>query len=416
MTNRKHVMKILYITTVFPRSEESSTIYSDFAEKLRDEGHEVTVVMGEGKRKLKETAWFDERGLKVLRVRIRDYYDVEIFQKGVSLITFKWSLEKAIAKNLKDASFDVVLFEAPPLTMAGPVSFAMRLFKCPSYLMLKDIFPQNALDLGLMTKRNPFYWWFKLQENKLYRTATSIGCMSPANSRYLQKHCTEIPNDKIHILPNAKKIVWNGERPVDYPMRRKYGLQEEVVIAIFGGNMGKPQGIDFLMDLIENNKDRTDLFFLMVGRGTERVKIRQRIEVKELKNVKLIDALPRDDYERLVRECDIGLICLDKRFTIPNFPSRVLTYFDYKMPVLAALDSATDFGKMLDESRGGEWALAGDIYDFQKKLNKLVLNPLLRQEMGINGREYLEEHFTVEKAYSIFMSQVRNFKRGLENV
>lgn len=400
-------MKILYITTVFPRPEESSTIYSDFAEKLRDEGHEVTVVMGEGKRKLKETAWFTERGLKVLRVRIRDYYDVGILRKGLSLITFKWSLEKAIAKNLQNVSFDVILFEAPPLTMTGPVSFAMRLFNCPSYLMLKDIFPQNALDLGLMTKRNPFYWWFKYQEIKLYRTVTSIGCMSPANLKYLQEHYPELPNNKLHILPNAKNVTWDGVRPMDYSMRRKYGLQEEAVIAIFGGNMGKPQGIDFLMDLIENNQDRTDLFFLMVGRGTERVKVRKRIEDKKLKNVKLIDALPRDDYERLVRECDIGLICLDKRFTIPNFPSRVLTYFDYKMPVLAALDSATDFGEMLDESRGGEWSLAGDIYDFQKKLDKLVADPLIRLEMGIYGREYLEEHFTVEKAYSIFMRQVR---------
>ena len=148
-------MKILYITSVFPRPEESSTIYSDFAETLRDEGHEVTVVMGEGKKKLKQTSWFNERGLKVLRVRIRDYYDVGIFQKGVAFLTFKWSLEKAIRKNLKSLSFDIILFEAPPLTMAGPVSFAMRLFKCPSYLMLKDIFPQNALDLEFITKYNP---------------------------------------------------------------------------------------------------------------------------------------------------------------------------------------------------------------------------------------------------------------------
>ena len=74
----------------------------------------------------------------------------------------------------------------PPVTLYSVVKFAMKKFKCNSYLMQKDIFPQNALDIGILDKYNPVYWYFRRIEKNLYKVATVIGCMSKANKEYLQ--------------------------------------------------------------------------------------------------------------------------------------------------------------------------------------------------------------------------------------
>jgi glycosyltransferase involved in cell wall biosynthesis len=173
------------------------------------------------------------------------------------------------------------------------------------------------------------------------------------------------------------------------------------VVALYGGNLGVPQGLDFLLQIFEANRHRTDLHFLLVGRGTERQRLAEAIATKGLTHVTLLSELPRLDYEALARECDIGLICLDPRFTIPNFPSRVLSYFEIRMPVLAALDRATDFGAMLDQAQAGLWCHAGDLATFQDHLDRLASDPALRARMGTAGRRYLEAHFTSRQACEI---------------
>jgi len=298
-------------------------------------------------------------------------------------------------KFLKHEKFDFILFESPPVTMSNVVDWAMKYFKCPSYLMLKDIFPQNAVDIGIMKKDSILYRYFRNKEKKLYRVASIIGCMSEANKDYILRHNPWLNNKKVEIFPNTKKIRYFGSKTKNFTMRRKYGIPENTIVAVYGGNMGKPQGLDFLLDIMIQIKERKDIFLLLVGRGTERNRIRNYIKQNALKNVLLVDNLPRDEYETLITECDIGLIFLDKRFTIPNFPSRVLSYFEYRLPVLAATDSNTDFRNMIENAKAGFWVQAGDIDNFIKKLDILIQDDKLRQRMGKAGREYLEKNFNV---------------------
>jgi len=388
-------LRILYISTVFPRPEESSTIYTDLAEELRDRGHEIFVVAADGSTGVMRTQLSIERGLNVLRVKTNSLYNVNIIKKGFSVITLKYQLIYNMKKFLNKKKFDFILFESPPVTIVDVVKWAMKEFGCPSYLMLKDIFPQNAVDIGLMKENGIVYKYFRKKEQKLYRTASIIGCMSELNRRYIIKHNPWLNINKVEIFPNTKKIRYYGERPIEYRIRRRYGISDDIIVAIFGGNMGKPQGIDFLLEVISECKEREDIFFLLVGRGTERYRIVDYIRQKNLKNVLLIDPLPRDEYEILLTECDIGLIFLDKRFTIPNFPSRVLSYFEYGLPVLAATDINTDFGQMIENAKAGFWVQSGDISSFIEKLNILANNADLRYQMGKAGRKYLEKNFNV---------------------
>ena len=386
-------MKILYISTVFPRPEQSSTIYTDLAEELKKRGHEIFVVASDGTGKVNRVEMREERGIPVLRVKIAKMYDVGFIQKGISVVTLKYYLINAMKRKFKKEKFDFILFETPPITIIDVVKWSMDRFNCPSYLMLKDIFPQNGVDIGVIKKNSLIYKYFKYKEKKLYNIATIIGCMSEANKQYILSNNSLINGNKVELFPNTKKITYNSERPTNYEMRLKYGIPENKVVAVFGGNMGKPQGLEFLMDIIKANNESKDIFFLLVGRGTERLMIRNFISKEGLTNVLLLDALPRDDYECLMTECDIGLIFLNEKFTIPNFPSRVLSYFEYGLPVIAATDGNTDFGKMIENATAGYYIAAGDIETFNLKLKELARDFEKRNKMGKSGRKYLEENF-----------------------
>ncbi len=124
-------------------------------------------------------------------------------------------------------------------------------------------------------------------------------------------------------------------------------------------------------------------------------------------NAKIFGQLPKDEYEILANTCDVGLIFLDHRFTIPNFPSRLLSYMQASMPVIAATDTSTDMGEILENGEFGFWCESNDINAFNKNIEKLY-DEKLRNDMGANARKYLEENYTARRSYEII---IKHFNR-----
>lgn len=400
-------MKILYISTVFPRAESSSTIYTDLAEALAERGHDVVVVAAEEKKKYESGGIKEERGCKVLRVKVGNLYDVSLIEKGISVITLAFYMKNAIKKEFSKENFDLILFEAPPATLVGVVSYAKKMFKAPAYLMMKDIFPQNAIDIGLM-KKGIIYYYFRLKEKELYKQADMIGCMSEGNRQYIMKH-NHVSENRMEIFPNTKKIRVHKSTDDKYEIRKKYHIPCDKVVFIFGGNMGKPQGLPFLCRAINELRDSKEAYFVLVGRGTEKSYVQEKLEHNE--NVLVLDNLPRNDYEKLVRACDVGIVSLDYRFTIPNYPSRILSYMEYGMPVLATTDRNTDFRKLIEESNCGVWCPSDTISQFVAAVDKLCLEKELRCKMGRNGGKYVVQNFCVDLSVEILEGYYQKIKQ-----
>lgn len=398
---RETDMKVLYIATSFPKPDNGSTIYTDLAEALVANGHYMTVVVAEEKKHTNKTYITKERRCEVLRVRTGNYYDVSFLKKGITFVTMEYIIKLAIKKHLKQNSYDVVLFESPPVTNAGIVKYAKKLFKAKSYLMLKDIFPQNAVDIGVIKNNSLIYKFFHLKEKSLYKHADIIGTMSQGNRNYVLKHNLEVNPEKVEIFPNTKKIVNRVKDITEYTIRYKYNIPLESTVFLFGGNMGKPQGTPLLCEAINQLKDRKDIFFLLIGRGTERENIRKYLEENQCKNALQIDNLPRNEYERVLRESDVGLVLLDHRFTIPNYPSRILAYMEYAKPVVVATDKHTDFKELIEKSNCGLWSYSENVNEFCKNIIYITEGKQLRKEMGNNGRVYMKKYFDVNRSVGI---------------
>ena len=260
---------------------------------------------------------------------------------------------------------------------------------CATYLILRDIFPQNARDLGMI--RDPLtFAFFRRKERQLYAISDRIGCMSQGNLDYLLKHNRVDPR-KLEILHNWERVP--PHREVDVAaVRREYGIEGKFV-AVFGGNIGYAQELEFLLELAACYRDRTDIVFLVVGKGAVLPRLVAKAAAEGLTNVIFKEQIPRQRFDDLLATCDVGLINLDRRFTIPNIPSKTLSYFAASLPVLASIDACTDYGRLLDECGAGLWSVTGDLPAYQANFERLLNDPDLRRKFGANGRKALEERF-----------------------
>lgn len=394
-------MNVLFLSISSIRHMSDHSISLDLLREFQRNGHRVYVMCGREKNEDLETSFEDEEGFSVLRVKIGNNKKAGLIEKGLTTIRLPQIYIKAIKKYLSDVKFDIVLYPTPPITHFKTVAYIKKRDHAKCYLLLKDIFPQNSVDLGMLSKsggKGVLYKYFRKTEKKLYKISDSIGCMSQANVDYILKHNPEINPEKVAICPNS--IEFFDQRITDdekNAIRKKYELPLDKKVFVYGGNLGKPQGIPFLIDCLKKENENSKIQFLIVGDGTEYEKLRAYLEDSKQKNARLIKRLPKEEYDVLVAACDVGLIFLDYRFTIPNFPSRLLSYMQAGLPVLACTDPNTDIGKVVTEGRFGLWCESNNTDAFHNCIEKIVNADL--KDMGSKGQTYLKEHYLVQDSY-----------------
>ena len=513
-------MKVLFLTIGGFSGINDHGIYPDLLREFARHGHEVYVVCSEEKRSGRQT-WLaseevdpaDNSGRRsfgrddgeqkpshrippahILHVRIGNITKTNLIEKGISTVMIGRQYEAAIDRYFgrdkscgchhkiskgcgkhhngdRFAGFDLIMYSTPPITLAGVVEHLKKRYHARTYLLLKDIFPQNAVDIGMMSKtglKAPLYRHFRKQEKKLYAVSDRIGCMSPANVRYVLEQNPEVlqrrlaaggssPERMIDTSgqsggSNAGKSVErqhgivevcpNSIEPQDMSLpdeermqlRRVYDIPEDKTVFIYGGNLGKPQGIDFMLRCLHAQRKNKDAFFLIVGSGTEYERIQRYIEKYKPDNIILKESLPKEDYDRIVAACDVGMIFLDHRFTIPNFPSRLLSYMQAKVPVLAVTDPNTDVGEVItgrasgidmessepgtiseeeksvtsDHPPFGWWTESNDVRitsSLIKKISRMDKQEL--SAMGEHGYEYMLACYDVRDAYETIVKETK---------
>ena len=418
-------MNIIFLTLVRISDIEERGIYQDLMRKFRDEGHNVYIVTPCERRLGLETSLTESKGVHILNVKTLNVQKTSIVEKGIGTLLIESQFKAAIIKYLGDVKFDLITYSTPPITFTNVVKYLKN--KNPqaiSYLQLKDIFPQNAVDMkmlndsGFKVQGSRFminwakfilYRYFRKKEKALYKESDFIGCMSPANVNFVLEHNPEIDTAKVEVAPNSIELkdddVLNDPgqfKAARIYIRKKYDLPLDKPVFIYGGNLGIPQGIDYLVKCLDANKNRKDCYFVVVGSGTHYGLLAEWYSKNQSFNVKLMQALPKLEYDTLVRTCDVGMIFLDHRFTIPNYPSRLLSYLEYKMPVVCATDVNTDIGKIAEENGYGYWCESVIPEDFTALVDKMLKADM--KAMGERGYEFLKQNYLVEHTYNKIMS------------
>lgn len=387
-------MKILYISST-SSGMHSHGIYYDLFKELSDIGNDVTIAYARESRDNKKTALYKQDGMTYLGIKTLNMTkNKNMMEKGLAVMTIDRLFLRNIKKYLGEEDYDLVMYSTPPITFNKTLKYFQKKGSF-LYLMLKDIFPQNGVDLELFSKQSLIYRYFRMKEVRLYSISNLIGVMSNANRQYLLDNNTTLDLDnKTILLPNSIKIKDTKKQILN---RQYFSLKDDDFVLIYGGNLGLPQDVNYIKKCILELEKVDGVKFVICGSGSESDSLRKLIDSENISNTIYLGVLPTHEYNQLTFLSDLGLVFLDKRFTIPNYPQRLLSYLEAKIPVLCSTDSSTDIGIDAEQYGYGISLSSNNVSTWIENVIYLRDNVSIRNEMGIKGFERLSADFNVEK-------------------
>ncbi len=390
-------MNILLVTDSYPPEIRSAShLMQEMAEELRNRGHKVTVVTSYPQYNLiaeMKGKFFDEfsveNDINVIRVKTLPHHKVNFVIRGISQLTMPYIFFSRINKYLKD-KVDIVIAYSPPLSLANVGKMVKNKYGSKFILNIQDIFPQNAIDLGII-KNYIVIKFFEWLEKKAYKSADKITVHSEGNKKFLIKK-NQIPSDKVYTLHNwidiNSYINVNGTGL----FRKKYGLEDKFIF-LFAGIIGPSQGLNLIIKAANDVKEIPDIMFLLVGDGMERDRLMRMAGDYKLRNIILKSFVSKEDYPKLVKDADVGIVCLSCKNKTPVVPGKILGYMAASIPVVAFLNRESDGHKIIKDARCGYSEVSDDPIKATEIILKIYNERDKLKQYGENGLNYVLSNF-----------------------
>lgn len=398
------------MTSVYDESDKGN-LNVDLVDEFLANGHQVDVVTPVERRHAKRLDIRRYESLQVIRFPCLNFRGkVNLLEKGLATLSLGYQYRHALTRYLKNADYDVAIYTTLPTTYAPALRKLKKRSGTFCYLLQKDFFPQSAVDLGLLRKGSLAYRLFRRIEKGLYRESDAIGVMSAKNAEYILREESGLAADVVEVCPNSIKptdvaIVEEAKTGRDN-VRARYGIPRDAVVYIYGGNISRAQGIDFIIAIVQAFNQCPDSYLLFVGGGNEAVRLKAAVAEVDNPNVGFLDHMGKMEFDVLLAACDVGLVFLDPRFTIANIPSRTLAHLNMSQPIIAATDEFTDFRGIVESAPLGLWGSSRDLDAFLNNVNTLTRDAELRRTLGHDGRQYLENECNVKLAHDIIVAHL----------
>jgi glycosyltransferase involved in cell wall biosynthesis len=156
--------------------------------------------------------------------------------------------------------------------------------------------------------------------------------------------------------------------------------------------------MDNILRLAEGLKSRREAVILLVGEGSEYVRVATAVRERALGNVKLLPSVGQDEYLQMLQEFDAGLITLHPSLKSANIPGKLLGYLQCAMPTVASVNSGNDLVQVLQDSGAGLVSLNPDDAGFLENCLMLLDDAVMREKMRVASQRLLLERFHVRSA------------------
>lgn len=390
---KSHSLRLALVADTFPPLRTSGAVQlRDLSREFVRQRHRLTVILPsstiEGSWQLEEID-----GLEILRLKAPRTKDIDYFRRTVGEFVMPWSMRRHLQRSpLAAEKWDGVIWYSPSIFFGPLVSWLKHASGCKSYLIIRDIFPEWAVDMGLMGRGLP-YRFFDAVARYQYSVADVIGVQTPGNRQYFRRWL-EKPGRHLEVLQN-----W-----LDKPAQVGCSIRvDETALAgrkvfVYAGNMGVAQGMDILLDLAEKLRTRTDVGFLFVGRGSDADRLRSVAQSRQLDNVVFFDEIDPDEIPDLYAQCDAGIVALDPRHKSHNIPGKFLTYMQGGLPVLANINAGNDLAQMIRDERVGQVCESNRLDELLLLAKQLLDQIETDASLPANCKSLFERQFAVEKA------------------
>lgn len=381
-----------------PSPKSCASLIQDLAYELLNQGHEVTVVTTDDNLNC-SSKYSKENGLKVLRIKTNRIDGANKYFRFINEFFLSWLIWYRGRKYFNSISCDLVVWYSPSIFFGELIKKLRKKYNCSSYLILRDLFPQWALDTGIL-KRGIIYKILHYYEKIQYEQADVIGVQSPNNLRYFD-NISLTDKLKLEVLYNWINMYELPQVSNDY--RKKYNLLGKVVF-FYGGNIGVAQDVENLVRLAKRLSSVPQAHILLVGDGSEVVNLKSLIQEFDLINISVFGSVSQEEYHSMLAEFDVGLISLDRNFKTSNFPGKMLGYMKCNMPILASVNYGNDLINLIEDNEIGLTSLNGDDDLLFNNALRLVYSPELRVYYGRNGNVLLKKLFSVQSATRTILS------------
>ena len=392
--------KILFITLARIDDINVSGIYTDLISKFVSEGYDATIICPIERRFGLNSRIINSNGVRIIQVKSLNIQKTNVLEKIVSTFLLEFILIKSFLKNCKNESYDIGLFTTPPIFITNFIKLLNKKRLKIRYLLLKDIFPQNALDLNIVNKFSPFYLYSRFIEKKLYNKFDFIGCMSKANMNYIIKHNT-INKSRIEVNPNSVDVS-------KYPKKKNNKKKTKELKLVYGGNLGLPQNPILITKFISKIENLDNICFKIIGSGTEFKYIESYIIKNNISKTKILRSLTKASYFEELDNSDVGLIFLNEKFTIPNYPSRLLDYLYFDLAIISNTDSFTDIDEIIVKENLGK-SFYG-MRDLDKMISEIIKlrNITYLKSFNNNSQSTLLDFFNIETTFNLIDNKLKN--------
>lgn len=386
-------MHIALIADVFPPLRSSGAVLlRDLSRELTRQGHSVLVMTPSSEI---ERPWLleDMEGVQVLRLKAPRTKDIGYVRRTIGELLLPFVMLKNLRQSpLNNVCWDGVVWYSPTIFL-GPIAKALKkASSCRGYLIVRDIFPEWAVDMGLLN-RGLAYRFFKVVERYQYSVADVIGVQTPANLPYFS-HWKMRGGQRVEVLQNwlaAASDVGSSVSVADGPLAGR-------TIFVYAGNMGVAQGMDILIDLAEKMLDRRDIGFLFVGRGSDAQRLRADAMRRGLDNVVFHDEIDPAEIPGLYAQCHVGIVALDPRHQTHNIPGKFLSYMQSGLPVLASINPGNDLERLILEEEVGCVCTDHSVETLRRLTVELAAAIASGKSMAVNCRALSARLFSPEAA------------------
>lgn len=392
--------RILFLTLGKIDSTKDSGIYNDLAEELSKYAH-ITILCPHERRYGYKSLFITEESVTIYQQLTPNIQKTKKIEKIFSTFLLEYFMIYTLLLKFRSYNFDILLVSTPPI-------FLHKFFKvfkifnsgAKIYLLLKDIYPQNAVDMGVMSKNSFFYRYSRKVERKIYKIVDRIGCMSRANIDYIAIHNSEIIQ-KLELNPNSINL---GKYPIK--KRTQTETTPTSLKLIYGGNLGKPQDASLISEFILKIEQLEDVEFTICGSGTEYFKIKDFIYRNAIQKTTLLPNLKKRDYFNLLERSDLGLIFLNNNFTIPNYPSRIIDYIRYELTIISITDPNTDITELIESNKLG-YCFTNAKSQMVKAINQIEEIKEKRNHYKYDGELILKKYFNLKDSTNKILNIVQ---------
>jgi len=394
-------LKIALVSTDYPPLKTSAAVQMrDLAVEFAALGHKPVMIIPTSEI---DVSWTSQNvdGVEVLRLRAPETRVEGYLRRAIAELLLPFIMLRNLRKTpLKAIKWDLVVWYSPPIFFAPLIWAISRSRRTKKYLILRDIFPEWAVDLGIM-KRGLAYLFLKAIAACQYFVADTIGVQTESNLAYLSRwrHST---GRKVEVLQN-----WLAPHPVSQcsisiastPLARRK-------IFAYIGNMGIAQGVGILLDLAESLKNRTDIGFIFVGRGSDFAHLVAECRSRGLSNVMLFDEIDSSEIAGLLAQCEVGLVALHPAHKTHNIPGKFVSYMQYGIPVLARVNAGTDLVSLIESKDVGRVYVGDSVDELKRIAEELADDDELRKAMSERCKRLGRSMFSPRTAAEQIMNLV----------